>query len=299
MKNLEIRRVSGSYPMEQIVEKFDRFGIVILKDYILPQRQSELRNIVECHLNAARSRGGVMKFDEYPEADFLLGDILAIRSLAPFQHLFFSDELLQALRKVLGSEDLVYWGDSSIQYGAAARGFHKDNVGRYDPLHNDWAGDYGLIRCGFYFQDHANHSGGLKVRLGSHKIPDYRVGQMADIGSNFGDLAFWSMRLTHSGNNRRLRFLPNFCLHPRLEAAMPGWTTLPEQLRRISAFCAFGRPGPQTDCYIDNMNRRDADYRPYFQRALKANEAEPLLHRYGVKFVLPNDYYGELDNPYV
>lgn len=299
MKNLEIRRESGRYPIDQIIEKFDRFGIVILKNYLPPHQQAELRSIAERHLDEAHSLGGVLKFDEYPKADFLLGDILAVRSLAPFQHLFFGDELLRALRKVLRSEDLVYWGDSSIQYGAAARGFHKDNVGRYDPLHDDWAGDYGLIRCGFYFQDHASHSGGLKVRLGSHKIPDYRVGQMADVASNFGDLAFWSMRLTHSGNNRRLRFLPNFCLHPRLETAMPGWMTVSEQFRRISAFCAFGRPGPQTDCYIDNMNRRDADYRPYFQRAMKANEAEPLLHSYGVRFVCPNDYYGELDNSHV
>jgi hypothetical protein len=210
-------------------------------------------------------------------------------------YLFFGPELLAIARAVLRNEELLYWGDSSIQVGEAARGFHKDNVGRYDANHGDWQGDYSVIRCGFYFQDHVEHSGGLKVRLGSHLIPNHLQGPMADVSSRFGDLAFWSMRLTHSGNNRKLRGLSGIPLHPRLEAAAPKWLTLPEQLRRISAFCAFARPGPQAECYIQNMNRRDADYRPYFQRARRADEAQALLQRYGVTFVKPNDYYGELD----
>jgi hypothetical protein len=295
MTGLEVWRDPAGYPANQVLERFDRFGIVILKEYFPAHLQGDLRAIADHHLEASRSRGGVLKVGQFPEADFLLGDILAVRQLAPFQHLFFGKELLQALRTVLRSEQLVYWGDSSIQYGAAARGFHKDNVGRYDATHNDWVGDYDLIRCGFYFQDHSYHSGGLKVRLGSHRIVDYRVGPMSDVASTFGDLAFWSMRLTHSGNNRRLRAFPNVPVHPRVEAKLPGWMMLPEQCRRISAFCAFARPGPQTDCYIDNMNRRDADYRGYFQRALKADEAGPLLGRYGVQFVRPNAYYGELN----
>ena len=119
---------------------------------------------------------------------------------------------------------------------------------------------------------------------------------MADIPSGFGDMVIWSMRLTHSGNNRRLRGLPGVPLHPRLEAVLPAWTTLPEQQRRISAFCGFGRPGSQADCYIQNMNRRDADYRRYFQHARRAEQAAPLLASYGVTFVKPNEHYGELDH---
>lgn len=45
------------------------------------------------------------------------------------------------------------------------------------------------------------------------------------------------------------------------------------ELRRISACCAFGRPGSQTDSYIQNMNAGEAGYGPYFRRARRPREA--------------------------
>jgi len=295
MKAIEVRRMSGSYLLQDIVERFQTYGIVVLKEYLPPGSRDDLRSLLETELEDAKSRQGALSFPAYPSADFLLGDILSIRGLEDISHIFFRADLLNAVRAILGTEQVRYWGDSSVQFGEGGRGFHKDNVGRQDASHKDWQGDYGIVRCGFYFQDHVGHSGGLKVRMASHTIANHRDGKICDISSAYGDLVVWNMRLTHSGNNRKLRGLPHLALHPRLEAIAPAWLTLPEERRRISAFCAFARPGSHLDSYIQNMNAREADYKPYFQRSRRPNETVDLLRRYGVTFSRPNDYYGELD----
>lgn len=296
MKDLEVHRIDGHYPTGPLIERFQRHGIVILKDFLAPNLRDRVRGIAQRRLDMARKNEGVLRFPQFPLADFLKGDILAVRELDQLKYIFFQQDLLEAVRALLDSRELIYWGDSSIQFGEAARGFHKDNVERGDSSHDDWQGDYGLVRCGFYFQDHTTNSGGLKVRLASHRIADHVTGKIADIPTTFGDVVVWNMRLTHSGNNRKLWALRRLALHPRVEAAMPAWLVLPEQQRRISAFCAFGRPGSHADRYITNMNARDDDYRPYFQHARRLDEAADLLAGYGVSFVQPNGYYGELDD---
>ena len=296
MKAIEVRRHSdGGYSPAEIVERFGRHGLVVLKQYLPEDSRATLRALLERRLERARCESAVATLAEYPDADFLLGDVLAIRELESFDYIFLRSELLDAARAILNTRELVYWGDSSVQFGEGGRGFHKDNVERHDASHDDWQGDYGLIRCGFYCQDHASHSGGLKIRLGSHNIANHLDGRMLDVPSSYGDLVVWNMRLTHSGNNRKLRGLPALTLHPRFEAIAPPWLTIPEEMRRISAFCSLARPGLQTERYVEKMNAREADYGAYFRRARRPTEASELLKARGVAFMKPNSYYGELD----
>jgi hypothetical protein len=296
MRAIEIDRDGdGKYPASEIVERFQKHGLVVLKQFLPADSRAALRTLLEQRLERARRTSAVSTLAEYPNADFLLGDILAIRELEPFDYIFLRTELLEAARAILNTTELLYWGDSSVQFGEGGRGFHKDNVERHDASHDDWKGDYALIRCGFYCQDHAHHSGGLKVRLGSHNIANHLDGKMLDVPSSYGDLVVWNMRLTHSGNNRKLRGAPSITLHPRLEAIAPPWLTIPEEMRRISAFCSRARPGLQTERYVEKMNRRESDYGPYFRRARRPRESTEILQRRGVTFLKPNSYYGELD----
>lgn len=296
MKALEVQRGNdGCYAVDEIVDRFGRHGLVVLKRYLPEDSRQALRSALERRLEHARRESAVATLDAYPNADFLLGDVLAIRELEPFDYIFLRRDLLNAARAILNTSEVLYWGDSSVQFGEGGRGFHKDNVERHDPSHDDWQGDYGLIRCGFYCQDHASHSGGLKVRLASHNAANHLDGRMLDVPSSYGDLVVWNMRLTHSGNNRRLRGLPAMTLHPRVEAIAPTWLTIPEEMRRISAFCSFARPGLQTERYIEKMNAREKDYGPYFRRARRPGESSELLKRHGVTFTKPNSYYGDLD----
>jgi hypothetical protein len=295
VKCLEINRIDGLYPIKEARDVFDGYGLVILKSYLAAETQAAIRAILERKLEVSRSQGKVLLVKEYPEAEFLLGDVLAVRELAPYNSIFFGPECIRVVKSLLGTDHLQYWGDSSIQFGEAARGFHKDNVDRLDETQDDWSRNYELARCGFYLQDHTMHSGGLKVRLRSHMFANHLKGQIADVPTGYGDMVIWNMRLTHSGNNKKLRFPRMLSLHPRLEDMVLPFFTEPEQTRRIAAFCSFGKPGSHLDRYIERMNFREKDFRPYFQHALNRRDAEALTAKHGASFRLPNDFYGELD----
>jgi ectoine hydroxylase-related dioxygenase (phytanoyl-CoA dioxygenase family) len=295
MPTLSVDRVDGDFPLARARALFEEFGVVVLKNIMSAASQSELRALLERKLEAARASGGVARADQYPKADFLLGDILAVRELEPYDNIFFSPEVIRVIKALLSTDELLYWGDSSIQYGEAARGFHKDNVDRLDGTQDDWIRPYELVRCGFYMQDHAKHSGGLKVRLRSHGYPTHRLGKIADVPTQYGDMVIWSMRLTHSGNNKRVRFGPRLALHPKIEGVLPAFLSTPEENRRIAAFCSFGKAGSHLDRYVACMNERDRDYRPYFLRARNREDAGQITAKHGVRFRLPNDFYGEFD----
>lgn len=303
----EIRRVDGRYPTDEIRAKFDKYGLVVLKEYIPGGARQALRDALTGKLERSRARGEVLKIPEYPAADFLLGDILTIRELAPYDYVFFKPEAVEVIKTILKTPELVYYGDSSTQFDAAARGFHKDNTERYDANAQDWVGDYGIVRAAFYCEDHSRHSGGLKVRLSSHTLDACRnpsdrnkisvhAGKSVDVSSEFGDLVIWTMRLTHSGNYRKLRFLPALSLHPRIERVLPDWLALPEEARRYFMSCAFARPGAHLDHYMAKFVTRDADVRRYLERARRPAEAEPFLAARGVTLRKPTDYLGSHDN---
>ncbi|MFM1990498.1 MAG: hypothetical protein RJA99_3455 [Pseudomonadota bacterium] len=286
----------GRFPLDEVAALFDEHGLVVLRGLVPEARRAPLRAAAAAGLDAARARGAVMNRPDWPDVDFPLGDLLAMRELEPWDYLFFSDEVQRVVRRLLGVDSPVYWGDSQFHVGSGMRGFHKDNAGRIDGSHDDWRdARYGLLRCGLYMQDHDRLSGGLKVRLGSHRHPDHRSGRIVDVDSRFGDLVIWNLRLTHSGNARRSRLRPSSPLHPRIEKVLPRWAVLPEPARRIAAFCTFGAPGTHLERYMDYLERCSDEYRPYFLHARHPDEAEPLLRRAGLTFRRPTSDYGARD----
>ncbi len=307
MQKFEIQKNAGIYSLAEAKQKFDEFGIIVLKGFMETQTRDDVRDILTRKLESARPKGAVLKIPQYPKADFLLGDILANRELAKYDYVFFKKELVNLLKHILDSKELVYYGDSSTQFDAAARGFHKDHVDRSNANTDDWVGDYGIIRCAFYCEDHSKYPGGLKVRLASHKLENCRSyfdeskishnkGRAIDLKSEYGDLVLWSMRLTHSGNYRKLKFFRSLCLHPRIEMALPDCLAAPEQLRRYFMSCAFARPGSHLEHYIKNMLRRDDDYRQYLERARNPEEVQEFLTNQNITFRKPSDYYARLDS---
>ncbi len=64
----------------------------------------------------------------------------------------------------------------------------------------DWKSPYTQLRFGIYCQDHVEHTGGLNLKIGSHDIPATSSGETLYVKTRPGDLAVWSMRITHSGN---------------------------------------------------------------------------------------------------
>lgn len=134
--------------------------------------------------------------------DNVTGDLLSYPDL---RSMVVNERLLNAVRKILDTEQLQYFGDSNVTVGS--RGYHKDNVDRTDPNGPDWTqGRYTVVRVGIYLQDHSENSGGLNVRRGSHNAVQDGDYENVYLRSRIGDVVVWCLRTSHSGNGYMRRF---------------------------------------------------------------------------------------------
>lgn len=272
---------------------FEIRGYVVLRGLFTGD---EVRRFRDC-LSAARARdvndGNVQPVPGYPHLTSILGDLLSKPELTPVNYMLFDDRVLAAIRGLIG-EEIVYFGDSSVQTGEGLRGYHKDNVDRSgDPGAPDWTGRYPLVRVGVYCQDHKWYSGGLKLKPGSHRWPSKWRGFGANVNSEVGDVVIWNMRLTHSGNAVRLKVFPTLCLHPRVERVIPARWRRPEQSERYAVFGSFGAPGAMLDRYIEYVAGRK-DYEPHFQRCASGGAVQAFLASKQLAFRPPTVSYGTL-----
>jgi len=130
------------------------------------------------------------------------GDLLANPRL---RNVIADGRMAAVARKLLGTNDLFYSGDSSFTINGTQKGWHKDNADRTDPEAPDWEDRYTQLRFGVYCQDHSEHTGGLNLRIGSHDLRNTTEGENLYVKTKPGDLAVWSMRITHSGNGMLLK----------------------------------------------------------------------------------------------
>ena len=72
MTDIEVRRVNGTYLSKDVVERFQAFGIVVLKEYLPPGSRDGLRALLESTLERAKLRQGTLGFSAFPNAAFLL-----------------------------------------------------------------------------------------------------------------------------------------------------------------------------------------------------------------------------------
>jgi hypothetical protein len=274
-------------------EAYRTLGYVIVPEVFPKEEILKFRRLVQILRERELAEGKNVERDpDWPNVLYVLGDLLAKEELRALDYLVFHPKIVSLARLLLGP-DLVYFGDSTVQVGQGRRGFHKDNVTRYDPQGADWKGDYPLLRIGLYLQDHTRWSGGLKVRAGSHLLPSYHDGRAVNVPSGLGDVVAWNLRTTHSGNALRLRGFHSLCLHPRLEQLLPAWLSVPEADERMALFCTFGAPGEHLDRYIEDYGKRE-DCRRYMQRSCINAELRELARRERVEIRMPAPDYGSL-----
>jgi hypothetical protein len=204
-------------------------------------------------------------------------------------------------RQLIGRDPVVYFGDAGVMIGGNGRGFHKDNTCRDVVEHDDWKTPYTLIRMAIYLEDHERHSGGLKVRRGSHRHADVTTGEIVDIPSRAGDIVAWFLTTTHSGHAARVRGLPLVHLPPRFEVRMPAALHVPEETLRMAAFLTFGTDDHHLRNYIakhTNLATYPDNY--MFKSWLFSYGGEDAVRRLaaaGVTFVKPIAEYGSLFGP--
>ncbi|HEX4191151.1 MAG TPA: hypothetical protein VHZ06_09165 [Marmoricola sp.] len=182
------------------------------------------------------------------------GDLLANPRLST---VLTDGRMVAVARKLLGVEDIHYGGDSSFTINGTQRGWHKDNTDRRDPDGPDWTqGRYTQLRFGIYCQDHTTHTGGLNLREGSHDIVDFRSGALRYVKVKPGDLAVWSMRITHSGNGMLLRWPFKQVPGPKQQDAIPGWKVTKPDGDRIAIFAHLGAVDTHAQRYGDYLKTR-------------------------------------------
>lgn len=257
--------------------RFQNDGYVVVPSVFPPSHieaaKSELLRTAEDHGNLAkqvRRIGGAslpQQAAAYPAA----------------RQLMFSDQVIALVTELLG-EQPIYFGDSSVSFGAGYTGWHKDNrvSDRADGRAPDWQGDYDLVRVGIYLQDCKHHSGGLLIRAGSHRrapmmpgwiekrarflgplvrrINKFRsrfIGTARFVDSRPGDVVLWSLRTTHAGHAVRLRGAPGLLFDPRVQQAIPRPLRISVDGDRVAIFATFARRGEHFDRYREYIMKRD------------------------------------------
>jgi ectoine hydroxylase-related dioxygenase (phytanoyl-CoA dioxygenase family) len=179
--------------------------------------------------------------------------------LEAFNYVVFDERVLRCVRELIGS-DIAYFQDSTIQNGIGLAGYHKDNVSRDDSNHSDWKSNYDLIRMGIYFQNIKDYSGGINIKSGSHKHANLHSGKAVNIPLETGDIVFWKLTTTHSGNAKRLKMFPRISLPGRVQRILPEYFFLPEEMERMALFACFGKPGIHLETYINYFKSRNDAY---------------------------------------
>lgn len=182
-------------------------------------------------------------------------DMLTVREL---RAIMLDERVLSIARTVLGSDELVYFGDSNAMVGETAPGFHRDNADKADGAAPDWIGRYPLIRFGLYTRDHSSLPGGLDVRVGSHLDVAER-GSYVAADTREGDLVLWNLRTLHSGST--MRMLTGAPVDPstvigKVLRRWPMGLLREADCLRIAMFWTFGVPGPHLERYIAYLKTR-------------------------------------------
>ncbi|MDP1773820.1 MAG: phytanoyl-CoA dioxygenase family protein [Methylobacter sp.] len=255
----------------EVLANYQRDGYILLKKVF---DSAEIADFKSRIANLATSDA---------EAVSLQGDALSEVSL---RSILLDDRILDAVKVILGPR-IVYFGDSSYRYdlGEGSRGYHKDSL---DDFEDPSSTEYPIVRLGVYMQDHVSHSGGLKVRRGSHKhvfigrsslkrlfspnphgflkLASFRLGRSINLDTEAGDLAIWSLRTIHSGHAVRLKMFPKLCINPRFEKYIPKAWALPYDGPRSILFGAFGAPSECLEGYIKNR-AEDSSNRERWKRS--------------------------------
>lgn len=237
--------------------KLRRHGVLLVRNVLTAQEVRTIRTQVEAVVATAFRENRHAAVDpRYPATRCIGGDLLSMPALRESEYVMLDSRLVAVARCLLG-DDIVYFGDSSIRVGSGGRGFHKDFI---DPVLGPTEGG---LRFVLYLQDHALTSGGLKVRLGSHRFTSRHFGRMLNVPTELGDLVVFYLRCSHTGHNVRLRGLPNLCLHPKLENLVPRPFQIALTEERIGLLWTLAAPGPHIHRYIAWIARDPRAWRSF------------------------------------
>ncbi len=241
-------------------DRFEKDGFLLVKNVLTSEEVAKIRKVCYQTIESDK-KTGAMFYHRF--AANHLGDLINIPAL---KDVILDDRIIEIATTILGSKP-TYFGDSVFEIGLGSRGFHKDTSERKDQNHPDWTEEYPIIRIAFYLQDHTKHSGGLKVRVGSHNTVSTNKGKAVFVESEPGDAVVFCLKTSHAGNGIRLKFMPNTSISHILEKRVPNFMKLPELDERVSVFLTFGLKSGALDRYMNFMENHNV-----YQKRIKYSE---------------------------
>ncbi len=264
-------------------QRFDKDGYLLIKNVFSAKEIKQFREDAYKQYEIDKQKKLDFQLPNLAtKAKYSKGDLLSKELL---HRALLDDRILTIARTILGSNNIVYFGDSSFQIGTGLRGFHRDNVDRTDMTAPDWQGEYTLVRLGIYLQDHKNYSGGLKIKSGTHKNAD---GKVVFVDNEIGDVAIWSLKTIHSGNAVRLKLFPNFSINTAgKENLIPLFLKKDQQQERISMFMTFALKSSHLDRYINEYTIKRKDAIEHAKASIYDSLATDLAKQKNVELFLP------------
>ncbi len=262
-------------------KNFDNEGYVLIPKVFSASEIEQFRKLAYEQYEIDKSKKLDFTISSMPtKAKYNKGDLLSKEKLHP---ILLDDRILKIARAILGSDDIIYFGDSTYQIGTGIRGFHRDNIDRTDFNGPDWKGKYTLIRMGIYLQNHKDYSGGLKIKTGTHKKSD---GKAVFVGSVEGDVVVWDLKTLHSGNAVRLKLFPNFSINKGgREGMVPAFLKKDQEHERISLFMTFALKSSHLDRYINEYSLKRQDTLENLRASVFSSTALELANKKHVQII--------------
>ena len=209
-----------------------------------------------------------------------------------FSKIFLKDKVLNLYKELLGSNELVYHGESSLSFNKPpVTGWHSDDQINYSL--NASIKTF-QIRGGFFYQSEEGRSGGTKFLHGSHyfispskllkKIIKKIIRNKSFDNSIFNtrlltsknyfpgkkDFCLWDKRIIHSPWSIKLKIFPNLSLKPFLEKHLLKNDYLrniyeKKSFPRSLGSLDFGRDSVEYDAYLVNLSNRTS-YKEYWNK---------------------------------
>lgn len=240
--------------------KLQKTGFKVCEKTYTKAEVNKMRKIIAQIFSENRNMFRTIQRKGYTDYHVSALDIKSIQDGELFK-LLMKKTLIDDIKSELKVNKIQFFGDTSIMVGEGERGFHKDNANRMDDSAADWNADYDIVRCGLYLQDTRNFSGGLQLRIGSHhKVSRWR-GRIFNFEGKSGDIAYWKLTTTHSGNRRILKFPRSLNLIPRIASALPSWLFRPYEKERYAIFFTFAAENSKyLEDYVKHLNDREDTY---------------------------------------
>jgi hypothetical protein len=186
--------------------------------------------------------------------------------------LLHDDRVLDAVRTVLGADDLVFTLEAGVQRNLTGP-WHKD-LGTYlseggyydcdDPFSRE---DCRVLKVGVYLQPHIDGRG-LRVRPGSHRRASLEDGEERRVRTLPGDVVLFDVRITHRGQAPELidrvvasgaRVLPRARRDRTVATLRRVWNRVTGRPDRLAVFFAFGPDVEKTRTYGARNLARELD----------------------------------------